>query len=311
MENKISQYKGLVIGREEPAPVTEREITDALNELVNRSTTFEAQDKVSELHDVVNINFEGFADGVAFEGGKGEDYDLELGSHTFIPGFEDQLVGYKKGDKVDVKVTFPENYHAENLKGKEAIFKCDINEVKVKKVANLDDELAKAHGLSTIEELRESVKAEIEHRNLQKSFNNYFEKVCTHIAANSEIVITPELEEKGLQNLLAYYQQMVGQYGMTLEQYLQMGGKTLEEFKEMMKPEAIKGAKVNAVLEYIAKEENLMPSEEEVNFELDYLQKAYHLNDEQLKEFKDRNLEEFKLEIAKRKVADFLIANNN
>ena len=122
-ENKFAQYKNLSLGKEKPQEVSEKELEDALNSFVARNTSFEEVDQASELGNIVNIDFEGFVDNEAFEGGKGDQYDLELGSNTFIPGFEDQLIGYKKGDLVDVNVTFPENYQAENLKGRPAVLK--------------------------------------------------------------------------------------------------------------------------------------------------------------------------------------------
>lgn len=311
MANKYSEYKGLVIGKEEPSPVSENEINDALNSLLARSVTFEEVDKVSSLGDMVNIDFEGFVDGVSFEGGKGESYDLELGSNTFIPGFEDQLVGHKKDEEVEVNVTFPENYQAENLKGKKALFKCKVNQVKEKHVPSLDDEFAKKNGLNTIEELRDALKDEIEHRNKQKAINDYFDKLCAHMIENSEIEVTKEAEEKSLQNILAYYQQMVSQYGMTLEQYLQMAKKSMDEFKETLKPEVIKGAKINMILAYVSEQENIVVSPEEVENELGKLVSYYHLNEQQLKEFKEKNLDDFKQELVKRLVFEYLVNNNN
>lgn len=311
MANKYCDYKGLNLGKEEVTPISEKELNDSLNALVARHTSFVEQDKVSELGDVANIDFEGFVDGVAFEGGKGEAYDLELGSHTFIPGFEDQLVGCKKGDEVDVNVTFPENYQAENLKGKPAVFKCKVNAIKVKKVASLDDDFAKELGLNNVEELREAMKDEMTHRNEQKAINVFFDKICAHIIANSEIDVTPEQEEASLQNVLAYYSQMVAQYGMNLEQYLQMANKSMDEFRQVIQPEVIKGAKVNALLAYVANQEGIDASEEEVNFELGNITKYYGLNEEQLNEFKAKHLDGFKQEIVKRKVSEFLILNNN
>ena len=310
MANKYSEYKGLTLGKEAPAPVTEQELNDALNSLVARSTSFEETDKVSETGDVANIDFEGFVDGVAFEGGKGEKYDLELGSHTFIPGFEDQLIGHKKGDEVEVKVTFPENY-TEELKGKDAIFKCKVNAVKEKKVPTLDDEFALMNGVKTVEELREQVKREIEFRNTQKSFNDYFDKVCAHLIENSEIELSEEDLAKSEENVMAYYNQMVGQYGMNLDQYLEMAKKSMDDFKAMIKPDVERGAKINIILAHIAEAENFEVTEEEVEAELSKIQAYYGLNEEQLKEFKERNLNEFKQELVKRMVFEFLVKNND
>ena len=311
MENKFAQYKNLSLGKEKPQEVSEKELEDALNSFVARNTSFEEVDQASELGNIVNIDFEGFVDNEAFEGGKGEQYDLELGSNTFIPGFEDQLVGYRKGNLVDVNVTFPENYQAENLKGKPAVFKCKVNAVKVKKEAKLDDELAKQNGFNNVDELRLAMKKEMEHHNEQLSLNRFFDKLCEHLISNSEIEVSKEQEEASLENVLAYYSQMVSQYGMNLEQYLQMANKTMDEFKKVIHPEVIKGAKVNIILEHVAKEENLEASESEVKNELEKIKNYYHLTPEQLEEFKKKNLESFTKEITKRKASEFLILNNN
>ncbi len=310
MENKFCHYKNLDLGKEEPKEVTEQELNEALNSLVARSNTFVECNKVSEKGDVVNINFEGFCDGVSFEGGKGENYDLELGSNTFIPGFENQLIGVKKGDKVDVNVIFPENYHAENLKGKPSVFKCEINAVKVKKIASLDDEFAKDHGCNSIDELRQHTKRELEERNKQISLNAYFDKLCDYLIENSEINLTDEQIKQSHDNVIAYYQQMVGQYKMNLDQYLQMINKNMEEFEEIIKSDVIKGAKVNAILNYVAVSENIIATEEETNSELASIKNYYQLSDKQLDEFKSKHLNEFKNEIIKRKVSEFLIMNN-
>ena len=190
MENKFAQYKNLNLGKEKPQEVSEKELEDALNSFVARNTSFEEVDQSSELGNIVNIDFEGFVDNEAFEGGKGDQYDLELGSNTFIPGFEDQLVGYKKGDLVDVNVTFPENYQAENLKGRPAVFKCKVNAVKVKKEAKLNDELAKQNGFNNVEELKLAIKEEMKHHNEQLSLNRFFDKLCEYLITNSEIEVT-------------------------------------------------------------------------------------------------------------------------
>ena len=311
MATKLCEYKGLTLGKEEVKPVSEQELTEALNALVEKSTTFEEVEKAAELGDLTNIDFEGFVDGVAFEGGKGEKYDLVLGSKSFIPGFEERLVGAKKGDQVDVNVTFPENYHAENLKGKPAVFKCVVNQVKVKKVAALDDELAKAHGLNNIEELRQAVKQEIEGRNHQKAQSDYFDKVCAYIIEHSEIEVSNEVFEKSRANVVAYYKQMVAMYGMGLEQYLQMCGQTMESFYKTIEPEVVRGAKINVILANIATNENLIADETEVDGELQYIRQTYQLTEEQFNEFATRNREDVKFEITKAHAVKFVVENNN
>lgn len=311
MENKLCNYTGLTIGKKEPEAVTEKEIEDSINSLLARSQSYEEVERPSVENDTVNIDFEGFVDGVAFEGGKSEGYDLTLGSHTFIPGFEEQLIGLKKGEEKDVNVTFPEEYHSEELKGKKAVFKCKVNAVKVKKEATLDENFLLEHGCKDVDELKENIKKEIEDRNLKKELNRYFDALSQYLIENSEIEVTKEEEDKSYENVLAYYQQMVSMYQMSLEQYLQMANKTMDEFKEIIKPDVIKGAKINTIFKLIAQKENIIAEEDEIKNELSHIASYYGLNEEQLNEFKERHLEEFKEEIIKRKVSQFLITNNN
>ena len=307
--SKFANYKDLKIEKQEVELVSEEELNSSLQAFVTQSVTLEVVDKEAELGDIVNIDFEGFVDGVAFEGGKGEKYDLELGSNSFIPGFEEQLISSKAGSEVDVNVTFPENYHAENLKGKPALFKCKVHEVKTKVVPSLDDSFAQKQGFNTVDELREAMRAQMNQRNQAKVYNKYFEDVCAYLVSNSELEVNDEQIEVSMQNVLAYYEQSVSQYGINLEQYLQMTGKTLEAFKETLKPEAIRGAKINMILEHIAHEEQIVVSEEEIEIELQRIAQYYSLNEEQMQQFKNANLAEFENEILKQKVFKFVVTN--
>lgn len=307
--SKFAEYKNLNIEKPVAELVSEEELNSTLQALVTQSVTLKTKEGKSELGDVVNIDFEGFVDGLAFEGGKGEKYDLELGSNSFIPGFEEQLIGYEAGTDVDVDVTFPENYHAEKLKGKKALFKCKIHEVKKKEVPALDDNFAKSQGLNTVDELREALREQMNQRNQAKAYNKYFEDVCSYLVLNSELEVTEEQIEISMQNVLAYYEQSVTKYGISLSQYLEMTGKKIEEFKESLKPEAIRGAKINMILEHIAHEENIVVTEEEIELELSKIAEYYHLNEEQLKQFKNQNLGEFENEILKQKVFKFVVTS--
>lgn len=306
---KFADYKNLKIEKQPAELVSEEELNSTLQAIVVKSVSLEVVEKNAELGDIVNIDFEGFLGDVAFEGGKGEKYDLELGSNSFIPGFEEQLVGSKAGDEVDVNVTFPENYHAENLKGQPAVFKCKVHEVKTKKVPNLDDDFAKSQGFETVDQLRETLRTQMNQRNAAKVMNKYFDDVCSYLVLNSELEVSEEQIEVSMQNVLAYYEQSVSQYGINLAQYLQMTGKNIEEFKESLKPEAIRGAKINMILEHIAHEENIVVTEEEVEIELQRIAQYYNLGEEQLKQFKDQNGAEFENEILKQKVFKFVVEN--
>lgn len=311
MENKFCEYKNLKLGKDKPEVVTEEEVNNELKRLLEKNIKFVTKEDSSALHDVVNIDYEGFVDGVAFEGGKGEKYDLELGSNTFIPGFEDQLVGYKKGDKVDVKVTFPSDYHAEELKGKEAIFKCVINEVKQKEEPLLDDDFAKTFGIPTKEDLIAALRSNLEQRNDLASKNDYIKKLCDYLAENSTIAIEEEELNARIDEIISYYENMIKQYGMSMDQYLSMTGTTKEDFRKSLSNDASTSIKIDRVYEHVAQSENFEISEEEFNDYLDYLKNYYGASDEQFAEYQKQKEDEIKKEYLRQKISQFLYENND
>ena len=311
MENKFCEYKNLKLGKDKPEVVTEEEVNNELKRLLEKNIKFVTKEDSSALHDVVNIDYEGFVDGVAFEGGKGEKYDLELGSNTFIPGFEDQLVGYKKGDKVDVKVTFPSDYHAEELKGKEAIFKCVINEVKQKEEPLLDDDFAKTFGIPTKEDLIAALRSNLEQRNDLASKNDYIKKLCDYLAENSTIAIEEEELNARIDEIISYYENMIKQYGMSMNQYLSMTGTTKEDFRKSLANDASTSIKIDRVYEHVAQSENFEISKEEFNDYLDYLKNYYGASDEQFAEYQKQKEDEIKKEYLRQKISQFLYENND
>lgn len=311
MENKFCEYKNLKLGKDKPEVVTEEEVNNELKRLLEKNIKFVTKEDSSALHDVVNIDYEGFVDGVAFEGGKGEKYDLELGSNTFIPGFEDQLVGYKKGDKVDVKVTFPSDYHAEELKGKEAIFKCVINEVKQKEEPLLDDDFAKTFGIPTKEDLIAALRSNLEQRNDLASKNDYIKKLCDYLAENSTIAIEEEELNARIDEIISYYENMIKQYGMSMDQYLSMTRTTKEDFRKSLANDASTSIKIDRVYEHVAQSEKFEISEEEFNDYLDYLKNYYGASDEQFAEYQKQKEDEIKKEYLRQKISQFLYENND
>lgn len=311
MENKFCEYKNLKLGKDKPEVVTEEEVNNELKRLLEKNIKFVTKEDSSALHDVVNIDYEGFVDGVAFEGGKGEKYDLELGSNTFIPGFEDQLVGHKKGDKVDVKVTFPSDYHAEELKGKEAIFKCVINEVKQKEEPLLDDDFAKTFGIPTKEDLIAALRSNLEQRNDLASKNDYIKKLCDYLAENSTIAIEEEELNARIDEIISYYENMIKQYGMSMDQYLSMTGTTKEDFRKSLSNDASTSIKIDRVYEHVAQSENFEISKEEFNDYLDYLKNYYGASDEQFAEYQKQKEDEIKKEYLRQKISQFLYENND
>lgn len=309
--NKYSEYKNLKLGKIDVKEITQQDIDNEINNILSQSISFNEREDESKLTDIVNIDFEGFVDGVAFEGGKGTNYDLELGSNTFIPGFEDQLVGYKKDSEVDVNVTFPEDYHADNLKGKEAVFKCKINAVKEKVCPIFDDEFAKKNNFENKDKFVEAIRNHLVNVNDTEAKNQYITKICDYLAENSELDVDEDRINSRLDEIISYYEKSIAQYGATLQQYLEMSNMDLDSFKEKIKPEAIKSLKIDMVYENVAKEENLVVSEEEINSEFEFIKKYYHLNDEQFNKFKVEKYNEFKAECQRQKVSQFLFINND
>ena len=261
---KLGNYKGLNIGYEKAEPVTKEMVDSELNNLLASKVSYNSVDKKAELGDTTNIDYEGFLDGVPFDGGKDNGYDLTLGSGSFIPGFEEGLVGFKKGDDVDVNVTFPDDYHAKDLAGKAVVFKCHINDVKVRIDAKLDDDLAKEFGLPTAEALMQALENQMNAKAEEEAQNKYLDKLIKTIVSSSEIEVSDEVSSKKVDEMLSYYEQQMAQYGMSLEAYLNMTGKTLDEFKETLKSDAMVEAKSDILLDEIAKQESISISDEEL-----------------------------------------------
>lgn len=309
--NKYCEYRNLKLGKVAPKEVTQQDIDNEINKILSQSISYQEVDRESKLGDTVNIDFEGFVDGVAFEGGKGEKYDLELGSDSFIPGFEDQLVGYKKGDEVDVNVTFPEEYHAENLKGKPAVFKCKIHSVKQKQESVLDDEFAKKNKFESKEHFISAIKAHLIEVNSTEATNQYITKICDYLSENSELDIEEDVIENRLNDIVKYYEQSIAQYGATLETYLTMSNMDLVAFKERLRPDAIKSIKIDLVYNHVLEQENLYVTEDEINNQFEFIKRYYQLNDEQYAKFKSERYEELKAECQRQKISQFLVLNND
>lgn len=308
---KIANYKGLNIGRVGYVPVTEEEVNKEIDALLqSKISTVEKEGKAS-LGDIVTIDFEGFLDGVPFEGGKGEKYDLELGSNSFIPGFEDALVGYEKGANVDVNVTFPEEYHAKNLAGKPVVFKCFIHAVKEKKKAVLDDDLAKEFGIPTAQELLVELERQMNLKKKNEADNEYLEKLVKKILADSDVE-TPEAEVKArIDEMVGYYENNIAQYGMDFDSYLKMANKTLEQFRDELTDEAIESVKGDVLFNEIAKLENISVSDEELEKEIGLYKNYYQMDEETFNSFKAEKSNDVKNEILRRKTANILLDSNN
>ena len=271
-----------------------------------------ADDEAAKDKDVANINFEGFVDGEAFDGGKAEGFDLTLGSKSFIDTFEDQIIGHKKGDEFDVNVTFPEEYHAENLKGKPAVFKVKVNSIKRKEEAELNEDLAKELGYDSVEDLKAKTKENLTKREETRIENEYKGKVVDAVVEGVNFEIPEAIVEREIQFQINRFAQQLQMQGMSLNQYFEMTGQNIEKMRESIKESAEKSVKRDLVLTEIAKVEKVEATEEEVNAELDRTALMYGMDREGLiAEVRKsgnyaRFIDDIKYQIVNRKTVDLL-----
>ena len=271
-----------------------------------------ADDEAAKDKDVTNINFEGFIDGEAFDGGKAEGFDLTLGSKSFIDTFEDQIIGHKKGDEFDVNVTFPEEYHAENLKGKPAVFKVKVNSIKRKEEAELNEDLAKELGYDSVEDLKAKTKENLTKREETRIENEYRGKVVDAVVDTVNFEIPEAVVEREIQFQINRFAQQLQMQGMSLNQYFEMTGQDIEKMRESIKESAEKSVKRDLVLNEIAKVEKVEATEEEVNAELDRTAIMYGMDREGLiAEVRKsgnyaRFIDDIKYQIVNRKTVDLL-----
>ena len=300
----------------------EKEVLDVNDEKVNaeieimRSNAGKlkevADDEAAKDKDVTNINFEGFIDGEAFDGGKAEGFDLTLGSKSFIDTFEDQIIGHKKGDEFDVNVTFPEEYHAENLKGKPAVFKVKVNSIKRKEEAELNEDLAKELGYDSVEDLKAKTKENLIKREETRIENEYKGKVVDAVVDGVNFEIPEAIVEREIQFQINRFAQQLQMQGMSLNQYFEMTGQNIEKMRESIKESAEKSVKRDLVLNEIAKVEKVEATEEEVNAELDRTAIMYGMDREGLiAEVRKsgnyaRFIDDIKYQIVNRKTVDLL-----
>ena len=271
-----------------------------------------ADDEAAKDKDVANINFEGFVDGEAFDGGKAEGFDLTLGSKSFIDTFEDQIIGHKKGDEFDVNVTFPEEYHAENLKGKPAVFKIKLNSIKRKEEAELNEDLAKELGYDSVEDLKAKTKENLTKREETRIENEHKGKVVDAVVEGVNFEIPEAIVEREIQFQINRFAQQLQMQGMSLNHYFEMTGQNIEKMRESIKESAEKSVKRDLVLNEIAKAEKVEATEEEVNAELDRTALMYGMDREGLiAEVRKsgnyaRFIDDIKYQIVNRKTVDLL-----
>lgn len=311
-EVTLGEYKGLEVD-DIPVEVTEEEVDTEINLLRDQQAelVIKEEGEVEEGNTVV-IDFEGFIDDVPFDGGKGENYSLEIGSGQFIPGFEEQLIGASSGDDVDVNVTFPEDYHAEDLSGKEALFKVKVHEIKEKVLPELDDEFAKDvdDEVETLDELKEKIKERLLEQKQLDADNQKREQVLLQASENSTVDIPEVMVENELEQMLNEFQQSLQAQGLTLEMYTQFSGQDEESLKDQMREDAEKRVKTNLTLEAIIEAENIEVEEENIEKEFENMATMYSIEVDQIKQMFGGNTEAIETDLKFRKAIDFLLENS-
>jgi len=282
----LRNYKGLAVDKV-VKPVTDADVEEEIARVQRRNArTIDISDRAARLEDTVNIDYDGYADGKQFDGGKAEKQDLKLGSGQFIPGFEDQIVGHSVGDAFDVNVTFPTEYHAKELAGKDATFKVVLHGIKYDELPALDDEFAKdVSDFDTFDAYKADVKAKLEERNNKLADNTVEEKLIDLLIAddNFEADIPAVMVDTETENMLRDYDNNLRMQGLDLKTYFQYTGMDLSTMREQMKPQALRQVKVRLALEKIAALESIQASEEEIDEEIGKLATAYHMEKDDVK----------------------------
>ncbi|GAA0102159.1 trigger factor [Paraclostridium bifermentans] len=308
-EFELGSYKGIEIAKPDYT-VNEDEVTLRLDEMRNKASRLvDVEGRAIENGDNTVIDFEGFVDGVAFEGGKGEDYSLVIGSNTFIPGFEEQLIGKNKGEEVEVNVEFPAEYHAENLAGKPATFKVVIKNVQSKELPELNDEFAAdTTEFNTLEELKNDLKAKVEEEAKNRADAEMRNSLVEKISEGTEVEVPNAMVETQINNMLMELNYQLQYQGLQLEQLLQMTGRSMEDLRNEKREEATKLVKSSLILEAIAKAENVEVSEAEVEAEVEKMAKMYNMEVEKIKSvMRPTDLEDIKGQLKIRKTIDSLV----
>ena len=302
-EVTLGDYKGVEVPKSEITVTDEEVDAEVKKEQDKNARTVAVEDRAAANGDITTIDFEGFVDGVAFDGGKGTDYALTLGSGTFIPGFEDQLVGANTGDHVEVKVTFPEEYQAKELAGKEAVFQCDVKKIETKEVPELDDEFAKdVSEFDTLAEYKEDVKKKLTEKK-EKEARTAKENAAVDKAIENAQMDIPELMTKTeCRQMMDDFSRRMQQQGLSMEQYFQFTGQSMDKMMEDMKPQALKRIQTRLVLEKVAEAENIQPSEEEITEEIQKMADAYKMEADKIREaIGESGLEQMKKDMAVQK----------
>lgn len=308
-EIKLGKYKGVKVEAMDTT-VTDEDVAAELDKVKEQNARLvAADDKAVEDGDQTTIDFEGFVDGVAFEGGKGEDYPLTIGSHSFIDTFEEQLIGKKVGEEVEVNVTFPEQYQAEELAGKPAMFKVTIKEIKVKEYPELDDDFAQdVSEFDTLDEYKADIKKNLEEKKAQEAEADKESKVIEAIVNDSEMDIPEKMIEAQSQQMVEEFAQNIAMQGISFDQYMQFTGTTVDQLTEQVKPQAEARVQSSLVLEAIVKAEKIEASDEEFDEEIKRMAERYQMEADKVNELlSDDDKKNIRADICARKAAKLVV----
>ena len=308
-EVELGKYKGVEIKKVE-YPVEDKDVEHELGHMQeHNSRLVSIDDRELQNGDIATIDFEGFVDGVAFEGGKAENHELEIGSGAFIPGFEDQIIGMKIDEEKEIKVTFPKEYFSKDLAGKEAMFKVKLHEIKKKELPELDDEFAKdVSEFDTLDELKASIKERLQKSNEQRAKYEIEENAIKEVCKNVKVDIPSGMIEMEVTHMMKDFEQRLSYQGLNMQQYLKMIGKTEEEMKKEYEPQAIEGIKSRLTLEAIIKAEKIQATEEEIKEKMEEMAKSYGKKVEEISD--NENLKNYIEEgIETEKAIDYIVKN--
>lgn len=312
-EVELGEYKGYKIGKNK-AEVTAEDIDNSINELRKQNATIMPKDGQAEIGDIVVIDFDGSVDGIPFDGGKAENYELELGSHSFIEGFEDQLVGSSAGIEVDVKVKFPENYGPEEIAGKDAVFQVKVNEVKQKVLPELNEDFIKdlnINGVETIEQLKQNREENLLKQKENSLKREYLDKLIEEIKKVSKFDIADEILQEEAEGRKKDLETRLQQSGIDLEQYLVLTRTTEEDLNKQLKEESRKGLESFLVMQKVGEKESINVTDEEFDFELSKMADQYKMTIDQIKQALGRQLGQFRSNLLMSRIEDSLYSNNN
>ena len=308
---KLGKYKGVEVPKMD-VDVTDEDVDAEIEKERNKNArSIEVTDRAVAMNDTVTLDFEGFVDGKAFQGGKGTDYPLTIGSGAFIPGFEEQLVGFEIGKEGDVNVTFPEDYQAEELAGKAATFKCTVKAIKAKELPELNDEFASdVSEFDTLKEYKEDVKKNLVERKTNEEKAKREDAVVKAVIEDSEMELPEAMVDTQARQIVNDFAQRLQMQGMNMDQYLQYTGNTVDKMLEQVRPQAVERIQARLVLEAVAKEENITVSDEDFEAELKKMAEQYKMDLDKLKELMpESELKTMRDDMAVQKAADFLVEN--